>query len=103
MSMLFADDSNIFARSDDRQLSQTNEDLNNIAIWLKVKKLSLNIKKTHFTIITKIKNKVTDVALNIEGNAIGEVSHTKCLVVYTCNWFTWKKHINYIAANYPEA
>ena len=79
MPILFADDSNIFASSDDIQLlqSQINEDLNNIAIWLKVNKLSLNIKKTHFMIFTKRKNKVTDVAINIEGNAIAEVSQTK--------------------------
>ena len=57
MPILFADDSNIFASSDDIQLlkSQINEDLNNIAIWLKVNKLSLNIKKTNFMIFTKRK------------------------------------------------
>ena len=99
MPILFADDSNIFSSSDDIQLlqSQINEDLNNIAIWLKVNKLSLNIKKTHFMIFTKRKNKVTDVAINIEGNAIAEVSQTKFLGVYIDNKLTWKKHIHYIA------
>ena len=99
MPILFADDSNIFASSDGIQLlqSQINEDLNNIAIWLKVNKLSLNIKKTHFMIFTKRKNKVTDVAIYIEDNAITEVSQTKFLGVYIDNKLTWKKHIHYIA------
>ena len=41
MPILFGDDSNIFASSDGIQVlqSQINEDLNNIAIWLKVNKL----------------------------------------------------------------
>ena len=65
--ILFADDSNIFASSDDIQLlqSQINEDLNNIAIWLKVNKLSLNIKKTHFMIFTKRKKTKSLMLLSI--------------------------------------
>ena len=99
MPILFADYSNIFASSDDVQLlqSQINGDLNYIAIRFKVNKLSLNIKKTYFMIFTKRKNKVTNVTLNIEGNAMGEVSQTKFLGVYIDNQLTWKKHIHYIA------
>ena len=99
MPIPFADDSNLLASSDDIQLLQSHikEDLNNIAIWLKVNKLSLNIKKTHFMIFTKRKKKVTDVAINIEGNTIAEVSQTKFLGVYIDNKLTWKKHIHYIA------
>ena len=48
--------------------------------------------------LQKEKNKVTDVAIDIEGNAIAEVSQTKFLGgVYIDNKLTWKKHIHYIA------
>ena len=54
MPILFADNSNIFVSSGDMQSSsRTNGDLNDIAIWLKVNTLSLNIKKTNLMIFTK--------------------------------------------------
>ena len=40
---------------------------------------------------------VAVVAINIEGNAIAEVSQTKFVGVYIINKLTWKKHIHYIA------
>ena len=49
--------------------------------------------------LQKEKNKVTDVAINIEGNASSEVSQTKFLGVDIDNKLTWKKHIHYIAGN----
>ena len=50
MPFLFANDSNLFSSGKDLSVikNQTNEELQNISKWLKVNKLSLNIKKTHF-------------------------------------------------------
>ena len=50
MPLLFADDTNLFASGTNIIQSQdaVTNDLNNIAEWLKVNRLSLNIKKTHF-------------------------------------------------------
>ena len=50
MPLLFADDTNLFASEKNiiqLQDAVTN-DLNSIVEWLKVNRLSLNIKKTHF-------------------------------------------------------
>ena len=50
MPLLFADDTNLFASGTNiiqLQGAVTN-DLNSIAEWLKVSRLPLNIKKTHF-------------------------------------------------------
>ena len=52
--VLFADDTNLFS-SDSNDISLRGGVSNYLAIiaeWLKVNKLSLNIKKTHFTCIS---------------------------------------------------
>ena len=51
---LFADDSNLFIRDKDPHNleSQLNKQLENISVWLKINKLSLNIKKTHYMVFT---------------------------------------------------
>ena len=50
MSIFFADDSNLFINGKDvtKIESDLNEILNNISEWLKVNKLSLNVKKNSF-------------------------------------------------------
>ena len=68
-------------------------DLHYIAIWLKVNKLPLFIKKTHFVTLTKT-NKQTDVALNFEGKAISEVSQTVFLGFHIENKLIWHEHIH---------
>ena len=54
MPLLFADDTNIFASGlDVNKVQQEVEiELNQISEWLKINKLSLNIKKTHFIVFT---------------------------------------------------
>ena len=58
LPILFADDTNLFVSGYD--LSSINailsEELAELSVWLKVNKLSLNIKKTHFMIFTRKKN-----------------------------------------------
>ena len=75
MPLLFADDTNLFASGTNiiqLQDAVTN-DLNSIAEWLKVNRLSLNIKKTHFMIFSKWKQPQPDVNIKIEGRPIEEV------------------------------
>ena len=51
---LFADDTNLFKSGTDlvQIIRETNEELEDISLWLKVNKLSLNIKKTHYILFT---------------------------------------------------
>ena len=53
----FADDTNLFQSGKDviRQQLEVEADLNRISEWLKINKLSLNIKKTHFIVFTRIR------------------------------------------------
>ena len=96
---LFADDTNLFING--KQLCELADKLNrellDISIWLKVNKLSLNIKKTHFMVFTSKRKIPNPVSLFIDGIGIDEVKHTKFLGVFIDNRLTWKKHIDYIS------
>ena len=53
--ILFTADTNLFTTGTDLNVMQNtlNDELNEIATWLKVNKLSLNVKKTHSMIFTR--------------------------------------------------
>jgi len=48
--MMFVNDTNLFLSNSNMTdlITKINEELSNISIWLKLNKLSLNIKKTHY-------------------------------------------------------
>ena len=90
--VLFADDTNLFPNGPNAISLQdgVNNDLAIIAEWLKVNKLSLNIKKTHFTCFSA-KNKTTScISLQIDWEAIAEVFKSKFLGVIIDNKLSWK-------------
>ena len=102
MSIFFADDSNLFLNG--KNLSVLEEKLNSILIniseWLKVNKLSLNVKKTHVMIFTKKKFSEIEkpkINLKIDGIPLSEVETTKFLGVIIDNKLSWKEHTNYIS------
>ena len=97
-AILFADDTNLFSSGKDLKTleSTTNNELSNISLWLKVNKLSLNIKKTHYMIFCRRKKLYHNVKLLI-GQAIDEVHKTKFLGTIMDNKLTWKWHIDHIA------
>ena len=95
--ILFANDTNIFFRGTDPKVmeSEINTELHRISSWLKVNKLSLNIKKTHYLIFNRKKKCCCDVMLRIDKQLIEDVSETKFLGVIIDNGLKWKKHIQY--------
>ena len=62
--------------------------------WVKVNKLSLNIKKTHFMIFTRKMDGEIDI--KIDNEAITETKSSKFLWGCIDNNLNWKIHINYI-------
>ena len=98
LPFLFADDTNLFISGEniEKMIEDLNKELMEISHWLKVNKLSLNIKKTHYMLFTSKKIRPTELNIQIDGNGIEEVSHTKFLGVYIDNKLNWKKHISYI-------
>ena len=99
MPILFADDINLFnSEKNARRLQdEINKELSCISEWLKIKKLSLNIKKTHFMIFSIMGAIKPEIDLHIEGHKIHESSETKFLGVYIDSNLTWKYHINSIS------
>ena len=98
-AILFADDTNLFSSGKDLKTLErtTNNELSNISLWLKVNKLSLNIKKTHYMIFCRRKQLYHNVKLLIDWQAIDEVQNNKFLGIIIDNKFTWKWHIDHIA------
>ena len=101
MSIFFADDSNLFKNGKD--ILKLEEDLNdilsNISEWLKVNKLSLNVKKTHYMIFTRKRSAKIEkpkVNLKIDGQSLSEVVKTKFLGMIIDNKLAWKDHVNFI-------
>ena len=99
MSILFADDTNMFNKGKNALEMQTiiNEELEKVTLWLKVNKLSLNIKKTHFMVFSNKPTCNMTLDIRIDGHQIKEVDKTKFLGVYIDNKLTWKDHIKFIS------
>ena len=98
MPLLFADDTNLFSSGHDisKVQQEVEADLNEISEWLKVNKLSLNIKKTHFIVFTNKNASKPILSIFIDGHKIDETDHTKFLGVVIDSKLTWKNHISYI-------
>ena len=105
LSILFADDTYLFKSSQDLSHIETmfNEQLKNISLWLKVNKLSLNVKKTHFIVFSKRKKCDESIKPVIDDETIDEVKNTKFLGVIIDKKLTWKDHINYVAGKVSRA
>ena len=99
MPILFADYSNLFINGTDvRKIElELNEELRNIASWLKINKLSLNVNKTQYMVFTRKLNKIEDIVLRVEGQTIERVTQTKFLGVIIDEKLTWRNHVNYIS------
>ena len=104
MPIFLADDSNLFQYGKDPQdiEMKINSDLTEIAEWLNVNKLTLNINKTICIIFSK-KHNHADVSIKLEGKLITRVSQTKFLGVIIDDKLNWKAHIAYISGKISRA
>ena len=97
--LLFADDSNLFlsGKCPQRLIEQTNNKMKKIIDWLNIKKLSLNLKKTHFIIFRKRRGNIhIDNDLVVDNAQISMSNHTKFLGVMVDSHLTYESHINHI-------
>ena len=97
--VFFADDTNLFINAKDPDILQAavDKELADIAKWLKVNKLSLNIKNTQFMVFTRRKVIPTKINIKIDNQCITETKISKFLGTYIDNNLNWKPHISYIA------
>ena len=104
MPIFFADDYNLFQNGKDPEdiEMKINSDLAEIAEWLKVNKLTLNINKTICMIFSKRHNHAY-VSIKLEGKLITRVSQPKFLGVIIDDKLNWKAHILYISRKISRA
>ena len=92
---IFADDTNMFITGQDINsvINNVNTELENVVIWLKCNKLSLNVAKSHYMLFST-KLSVPEFGIFINGQPIERVKETKFLGVLIDDKLTWKPHIN---------
>jgi len=94
--ILFADDTNLLLSNKNIQdlMRVANQEIQKISDWLKVNKLSLNIKKTHFVLFHfRQKYIPNNLCLKIDNSVIEKVSYTKFLGIVLHENLTWQTHI----------
>ena len=97
LSILFADDSNVFISGKDVEVmcEKLNNDMENIRQWLCCNELSLNVSKTHYILFTPRNKQVENLNIKIQNTNIERVSVTKFLGVMIDAHLSWKCHIKY--------
>ena len=80
-----------------------NGELENISLWLKINKLSLNIKKTHFVMFQKGKWTMSIPDITINNQPIDKVEKTKFLCVVIDSKLSWKNHICLVAGKLSKS
>ena len=98
-SLFFADDSNMFlsGKDPDQLIKSMREETIKIVDWLRLNKLSLNLKKTHFILFHKKRSNVSlSEDLVIDGAKIDRVEKTKFLGVIIDQTLSFQSHINHI-------
>ena len=104
MPIFFADDSNLFLNGRDPADIEVklNNELAQIAQWLKVNKLALNIDKTACMLFGN-RQGYSKVKLHLQGKQIAQVSNIKFLGVILDEKLNWKAHVSYISGKISRA
>ena len=96
----FADDTSIFIKGKSiLDISRTmSSEMRNVTEWLKNNKLTLNLSKTNFMVMTTQGKRFNDDECNIivDNVIIERVTNCKFLGVVLDDKFTWKLHIDHI-------
>jgi len=94
--ILFADDTNLLLSNEniDELIKTANSEIQKISDWLKVNKLSLNIKKTHFMLFHYRQKYIpNNICLKIDNQLVEKVSYTQFLGIVLHENLTWQTHI----------
>ena len=103
----FADDTNLFFKHHDLNtlFKNINFELSKIAVWFKINKLSLNIKKTNYILFLSGNEKVDNLGLEIliDNGKVNQVDHTKFLGVVINSRLNWKDHIKTVCCKVSKS
>lgn len=98
---MYADDTTVtFSADDTASLEfQINKELESLDKWLIVNKLSLNVSKTEFMLVTTRQKRAfinEALSININGKPISQVKSAKTLGLHIEETLSWSKHIEHI-------
>ena len=95
---LFADDTSIFfSHENAKELeSIVNNELKNVSKWLSANRLTLNIDKSNFLIISNKRKIDNTVDIKIDNLSVKEKDCIKYLGVLIDNKLSWKQHSQYV-------
>ena len=98
----FADDTTVFASDSDinNVHASVNRELVGVDNWLKTNRLSLNVSKTSYMIISNHKNALD---IQIRETILTKVSTVKFLGVTLDENFTFKDHVNKVTSNISKS
>ena len=102
---MFADDTFLCAQNSDVELleMEVNRELKNVYQWLVANKLTLNIGKSKFMIVTNKKIKSYDMSVFINGTKLEECEKYKYLGIMMDRNLSWKAHVEYISKKISKA
>lgn len=105
---MYADDTSItYAGKDVKEINDfLNKDLKSINTWLSANKLTLNLTKTEFLVITSRQRRVylsDNPSLIIDNFPIEQVSSTKSLGVHIDENLSWNTHIDCVCKKISSA
>ena len=101
---LYADDTFLCAQNSDPKTleNEVNEELKKVYDWLRSNKLSLNIAKSKYMVITNKRN-ITPLSVRINDRHLEECDSYKYLGVIFDKDLKWKSHIEYICGKISRA
>ena len=101
---LFADDTFLCAQNKDVKMLETtvNIELDKVFCWLVSNKLTLNISKSKFMMVSK-KRKIQDFSVKIKDENLEKCNSYKYLGVFIDKDLTWKPHVEYISNKISKA
>ena len=96
---LFADDTFLCAQNADIEMleKEVNEEINKVYQWLAANRLTLNISKSKFMIVSNKKCTQDRLQVNITNSPLEQCNQYKYLGVIIDKSLTWKAHVDYIS------
>lgn len=101
---LFADDTFLCAQNTNFTLleNEVNTELDKVADWLSANKLTLNVKKSKYMILSR-KRHIPPLSVLIKENSLEQCSSYKYLGIYIDDNLNWNSHIHYITKKVLKA
>ena len=105
--ILFADDTNLLFKHHDLNtlFKNINFELSKIAVWFKINKLSLNIKKRNYILFHDGNKKVDNLGLEIwiDNVNVNQVDQIKFLGVVINSRLNWNDHIKTVCSKVSKS